>query len=143
MSRSVTHVLAYLMRAEGMSLLDALHFVQEKRPLASPNSGFMRALAELELELHHETSIDMEAYRNDRFCSTDELRWTPQSTATATSSATSTATATAAAALSSSARCASTRHRTAHKRGFFDYDEEDESSGCDSTLSLTSSEDSN
>jgi Dual specificity phosphatase, catalytic domain len=122
MSRSVTHVLGYLMRAQGMSLLNALQFVQEKRALSSPNSGFMSALAEVELELFNTSSIDLETYRNDRFCSTDELRRS---------------TATPAAAVS--LRCSTSRHRTApRQRGFF---EEEESSGDSSqTWSEDSSE---
>jgi Dual specificity phosphatase, catalytic domain len=48
MSRSSAHVMAYLMRHQGMSLFGALQLVQAKRAYASPNSGFFSALAELE-----------------------------------------------------------------------------------------------
>jgi Dual specificity phosphatase, catalytic domain len=124
MSRSVTHVLHYLMRSEGLSLLDALCFVQEKRTLASPNSGFMCALVEVEVELYNTSSIDLEAYRNDRFCSTDELRRS---------------TAAPAAAAAAAAVCCSTRHRTApRQRGFF----EEEESSWDSSQTSSWSEDS-
>jgi Dual specificity phosphatase, catalytic domain len=76
MSRSVTHVLAYLMKHQDLSLLEALQLVREKRSLASPNSGFMQVLAELEVQLHHEASVEMEVYENDRFASSALLQRT-------------------------------------------------------------------
>eukprot|EP00953_Heterococcus_sp_UTEX-ZZ885_P012103 6956-Heterococcus_DN1.PRE.1 len=79
MSRSSTHVLAYLMRHEGMSLFTALQFVQAKRAYASPNSGFLSALAGLELDLHMNASLDSRAllnYEDDRFISAALLRCT-------------------------------------------------------------------
>ncbi|KAK6130327.1 hypothetical protein DH2020_035919 [Rehmannia glutinosa] len=47
-SRSVTVVVAYLMYKNGMSLSEALKHVKIKRPVASPNSGFMLQLQEYE-----------------------------------------------------------------------------------------------
>nr|XP_027116202.1 dual specificity protein phosphatase 1-like isoform X1 [Coffea arabica] len=43
-SRSVTVVVAYLMKKHGMSLSQALEHVRNKRPVASPNPGFMSQL---------------------------------------------------------------------------------------------------
>ncbi|PWA38896.1 dual specificity protein phosphatase 1 [Artemisia annua] len=47
-SRSVTVVLAYLMKKHGMSLSEALDLVKSKRSVASPNSGFMLQLQNYE-----------------------------------------------------------------------------------------------
>ncbi|KDP40107.1 hypothetical protein JCGZ_02105 [Jatropha curcas] len=55
-SRSVTVVVAYLMRKHGMSLSQALQHVKSRRPQASPNSGFILQLQEFEKSLqasHH------------------------------------------------------------------------------------------
>jgi atypical dual specificity phosphatase len=43
-SRSVALLLGYLMKYRGMALSDALAFVQAKREISQPNSGFMRQL---------------------------------------------------------------------------------------------------
>ena len=43
-SRSVACVVAFLMRTQGMTLDLALSYVQEKRPVAKPNEGFMQQL---------------------------------------------------------------------------------------------------
>ena len=43
-SRSVACVVAFLMRTQGMTLELALAYVQEKRPVAKPNEGFMQQL---------------------------------------------------------------------------------------------------
>jgi protein-tyrosine phosphatase len=43
-SRSVACVVAFLMRTQGMTLELALAHVQEKRPVAKPNEGFMQQL---------------------------------------------------------------------------------------------------
>eukprot|EP00953_Heterococcus_sp_UTEX-ZZ885_P001647 1410-Heterococcus_DN1.PRE.7 len=76
MSRSVTHAIGYLMRSDQLSLLQALQLVQAKRPCASPNSGFMRALADVELELHGTASLDLDVYVDDRFssCAAPQLK---------------------------------------------------------------------
>ncbi|KAL0388659.1 UNVERIFIED_CONTAM: Dual specificity protein phosphatase 1 [Sesamum radiatum] len=47
-SRSVTVVVGYLMFKNGMSFTEALQYVKTKRPVASPNSGFMLQLQEYE-----------------------------------------------------------------------------------------------
>eukprot|EP00249_Psilotum_nudum_P014886 c25051_g1_i1 orf=467-1063(-) len=47
-SRSVTVVLAYLMKTHNMNLLQALELVKSKRPEAAPNPGFMSQLREYE-----------------------------------------------------------------------------------------------
>ncbi|ANM64884.1 Dual specificity phosphatase catalytic domain [Arabidopsis suecica] len=47
-SRSVTIVVAYLMKKHGMTLAQALQHVKSKRPVASPNAGFIRQLQDLE-----------------------------------------------------------------------------------------------
>ncbi|KAL3507979.1 hypothetical protein ACH5RR_033361 [Cinchona calisaya] len=50
-SRSVTVVVAYLMKKHGMSVSQALEHVKSKRPVASPNSGFMLQLQNFEKTL--------------------------------------------------------------------------------------------
>ncbi|XP_050220124.1 dual specificity protein phosphatase 1 [Mercurialis annua] len=50
-SRSVTIVVAYLMKKHSMSLSQALEHVKTKRPQASPNSGFMSQLQDFEKSL--------------------------------------------------------------------------------------------
>ncbi|KAL0348801.1 UNVERIFIED_CONTAM: Dual specificity protein phosphatase 1 [Sesamum angustifolium] len=50
-SRSVTVVVGYLMFKNGMSFTEALQYVKTKRPVASPNSGFMLQLQEYERSL--------------------------------------------------------------------------------------------
>ncbi|CAN8258351.1 unnamed protein product [Cochlearia groenlandica] len=47
-SRSVTIVVAYLMKKHGMSLSQALQHVKSRRPVANPNAGFIRQLQDLE-----------------------------------------------------------------------------------------------
>ncbi|KAL3812695.1 hypothetical protein ACJIZ3_013963 [Penstemon smallii] len=47
-SRSVTIIVAYLMFKNGMSLSKAMEHVKGKRPVVSPNSGFMLQLADYE-----------------------------------------------------------------------------------------------
>ncbi|CAA2997936.1 dual specificity phosphatase 1-like [Olea europaea subsp. europaea] len=50
-SRSVTIVVAYLMMKNGISLSEALEHVKRKRPVVSPNSGFISQLENLERSL--------------------------------------------------------------------------------------------
>lgn len=51
-----------------MRLRDALAYVRERRPRASPNQGFMAQLLELEASLHADgVSIDIGRYSADRF----------------------------------------------------------------------------
>ncbi|XP_059650015.1 dual specificity protein phosphatase 1-like [Cornus florida] len=47
-SRSVTIVVAYLMKKHGMSVSQALEHVKSRRPMASPNPGFMLQLQNFE-----------------------------------------------------------------------------------------------
>jgi len=61
MSRSVTLVVAWLMKIHHFTLQNALRLVQEVRPIARPNPGFMRQLKEFEAQCfarRTETSID-------------------------------------------------------------------------------------
>lgn len=44
-SRSAALVIAYLMQAEGLGLMDAWQLTRAGRPCAQPNSGFLRQLA--------------------------------------------------------------------------------------------------
>uniref|UniRef100_A0A5B6YRZ6 Dual specificity protein phosphatase 1 n=1 Tax=Davidia involucrata TaxID=16924 RepID=A0A5B6YRZ6_DAVIN len=50
-SRSVTMVVAYLMKKHGMNVSQALEHVKSKRPLAAPNSGFISQLQNFEKSL--------------------------------------------------------------------------------------------
>ncbi|OVA05514.1 Dual specificity phosphatase [Macleaya cordata] len=50
-SRSVTIVVAYLMKKRRMSLSQALEHVKSRRPLAAPNAGFMLQLQNFEKSL--------------------------------------------------------------------------------------------
>ncbi|KAJ3669617.1 hypothetical protein LUZ60_011567 [Juncus effusus] len=50
-SRSVTIVVAYLMKKHQMSLGSSLSLVRSKRPLAAPNAGFFRQLDNYEKSL--------------------------------------------------------------------------------------------
>lgn len=51
-SCSVTIVVAYLMKKQGMSKSEALHHVRSKRSIASPNPGFRVQLKNFEKSLH-------------------------------------------------------------------------------------------
>lgn len=48
-SRSATLVVAYLMKQYNMHLIDALEFVQLRRPCVNPNKGFINQLGKYEL----------------------------------------------------------------------------------------------
>ncbi|KAI5065217.1 hypothetical protein GOP47_0019912 [Adiantum capillus-veneris] len=50
-SRSVTVVVAYLMKTYGMNFTEALDLVRSKRPQAAPNPGFILQLKMLERKL--------------------------------------------------------------------------------------------
>ncbi|KAK8560803.1 hypothetical protein V6N13_026238 [Hibiscus sabdariffa] len=50
-SRSVTIVVAYLMKQHSLSFSDAMEHVRSKRPLAAPNPGFVQQLKEFEKSL--------------------------------------------------------------------------------------------
>ncbi|CAK8563552.1 unnamed protein product [Lathyrus sativus] len=58
-SRSVTIIVAYLMKYRGMSLSEALQHVKNKRPKAAPNRGFIRQLEEFEKSLQGENCISI------------------------------------------------------------------------------------
>ena len=72
MSRSATMVIAYLMRVEGMTLAAALALTKECRPVASPNSGFMRLLILEEAKLFGTTTVQLDLYAKNRFGTADE-----------------------------------------------------------------------
>ncbi|KAK7493217.1 hypothetical protein BaRGS_00015554 [Batillaria attramentaria] len=57
-SRSATIVLAYLMKAKGLSLNDAFTYLRSKRPSSFPNSGFMIQLKTFEDSLAKETESE-------------------------------------------------------------------------------------
>eukprot|EP00953_Heterococcus_sp_UTEX-ZZ885_P023370 12851-Heterococcus_DN1.PRE.1 len=88
MSRSVTHWIAYLMKHQDLSLLEALQFVREKRLIGSPDSGFMHILAEVEIQRHQAASINVEVYRSDRFASSALLQYASSVTPSNTSAST-------------------------------------------------------
>mmetsp|Transcript_14648 Transcript_14648/g.19227 ORF Transcript_14648/g.19227 Transcript_14648/m.19227 type:complete len:214 (-) Transcript_14648:717-1358(-) len=67
MSRSSTIVVSYLMRHKQMDLIEALGYTKNKRPMSSPNSGFMKQLLELEKELYGKETVDLDRYKLDRF----------------------------------------------------------------------------
>ncbi|XP_076928949.1 dual specificity protein phosphatase 1-like [Bidens hawaiensis] len=53
-SRSVSIVVAYLMKKHGMSFPEAMKLVKSKRPVAAPNSGFVLQLKNYEKSLSGE-----------------------------------------------------------------------------------------
>ncbi|XP_074292189.1 dual specificity protein phosphatase 1-like isoform X2 [Silene latifolia] len=55
-SRSVTVILAYLLKKRGMMLSEALQHVRRKRPQASPNAGFIKQLQNYEQSLRAKES---------------------------------------------------------------------------------------
>ncbi|KAL3152607.1 hypothetical protein ABBQ32_001625 [Trebouxia sp. C0010 RCD-2024] len=69
-SRSVTLALAYLMQTKDWTLKQALTFVTEHRPCASPNAGFMTQLLTLEEKLHGKKTVKVKRTKPDpRVCS--------------------------------------------------------------------------
>ncbi|XP_016104275.1 dual specificity protein phosphatase 14-like [Sinocyclocheilus grahami] len=56
-SRSPSLIMAYLMRFEGLSLLQAHQRVLAARPFIRPNAGFWRQLLQYERKLTHSNSI--------------------------------------------------------------------------------------
>eukprot|EP00612_Vaucheria_litorea_P002193 CAMPEP_0171456346 /NCGR_PEP_ID=MMETSP0945-20130129/2867_1 /TAXON_ID=109269 /ORGANISM="Vaucheria litorea, Strain CCMP2940" /LENGTH=216 /DNA_ID=CAMNT_0011981747 /DNA_START=264 /DNA_END=911 /DNA_ORIENTATION=- len=74
MSRSATIVMAYCMTYENMKAVDALRHLQMKRPLVSPNPGFMAQLLILEKSIYGINTLDIEKYKMDRFASADALK---------------------------------------------------------------------
>ncbi|KAI4378880.1 hypothetical protein MLD38_016302 [Melastoma candidum] len=57
-SRSVTIVVAYMMKKHGMTYLQALEHVKSRRPQACPNSGFVSQLRDFEKSLRELASQD-------------------------------------------------------------------------------------
>ncbi|KAG5192772.1 hypothetical protein JKP88DRAFT_242647 [Tribonema minus] len=76
-SRSATIVLSFLMAAQGMALVDALAFLQAKRPQASPNVNFMRQLVAYEQALTATTTLDADKYALNRMQCAASLRVAP------------------------------------------------------------------
>ncbi|KAL1280829.1 hypothetical protein QQF64_015429 [Cirrhinus molitorella] len=60
-SRSPSLIMAFLMRYEGLSLLQAHQHVLAARPFIRPNAGFWRQLLQYEKKLTHSNSIRMVA----------------------------------------------------------------------------------
>ncbi|TYJ19757.1 hypothetical protein E1A91_A09G214100v1 [Gossypium mustelinum] len=64
-SRSVTVVIAYLMKKHGMRFSQALEHIKRRRPQASPNSGFILQLQQFEKTLrgkeYEKTRLDRSA----------------------------------------------------------------------------------
>uniref|UniRef100_A0A3B4E3N1 Protein-tyrosine-phosphatase n=1 Tax=Pygocentrus nattereri TaxID=42514 RepID=A0A3B4E3N1_PYGNA len=60
-SRSPALVMAFLIKNEGLSLLQAHQRVLEARPFIRPNAGFWRQLQEYERQLRHCNSVRMVA----------------------------------------------------------------------------------
>lgn len=73
MSRSSTVVLAYLMKYENMDLISAFSHTKQRRPLISPNTGFMQQLLLLEHKLYSKNTLDITLYSKDRFAPIEQL----------------------------------------------------------------------
>lgn len=58
-SRSVSLILAYLMKYADMSLKQAFHHVRSVRPQVRPNTGFFKQLIEYEQRLRGDTTVTM------------------------------------------------------------------------------------
>lgn len=78
MSRAVSVTVAYLIKYEQMTLLEAMSLVKSFRREASPNPGFMKQL--IKFEVQHQSNfatshdqpllvptVDIDLYRMDRF----------------------------------------------------------------------------
>ncbi|XP_021757100.1 dual specificity protein phosphatase 1-like isoform X2 [Chenopodium quinoa] len=63
-SRSVTIILAYLIKKHGMTLSQALEYVRSKRRQASPNAGFLQQLQKYEQSL--QGFMDSEALKTQK-----------------------------------------------------------------------------
>ena len=61
-SRSCSIILSYLIQHRGMTLIEAFAHTQERRPMISPNSGFMEQLSRLEQRVTGKTTIDPSKY---------------------------------------------------------------------------------
>jgi atypical dual specificity phosphatase len=58
-SRSVSLILAYLMKYQKMSLKTAFHHVKSIRPQIRPNTGFFKQLIDYEERIHGSSSVQM------------------------------------------------------------------------------------
>ncbi|XP_014354563.1 dual specificity protein phosphatase 18-like [Latimeria chalumnae] len=58
-SRSASLCMAYLMKYERISLLEAHRWVKSRRPIVRPNAGFWRQLMEYEHQLFGKNSVKM------------------------------------------------------------------------------------
>lgn len=67
MSRSCSIVLAYLVKHQGMTLAQAFVHVKERRPVTSPNPGFMAQLVDFERKIRGVATIDPVRYSTARF----------------------------------------------------------------------------
>ena len=63
-SRSASTVIAYLMCHLGYTLKDAFLLAHKKRPVVTPNLGFMDKLSELEKSIKGKSSIDLFKYES-------------------------------------------------------------------------------
>lgn len=72
-SRSVSTIIAYLMKEDGMSPRSALSLIQESRPDASPNSGYMDELEKYDKVLRQHRRKEHVAEMNTIKKITDEL----------------------------------------------------------------------
>ena len=61
-SRSPTVVAAYLMKRKGMSLKAAFGQIVRVRPQISPNTGFIRQLKEMEIQLYGSCSLEVDEF---------------------------------------------------------------------------------
>lgn len=58
-SRSASICLAYLMKHQGLTLLDAYNYVKLRRPKIKPNCGFFKQLIEYEKEIFGDNTVRM------------------------------------------------------------------------------------
>lgn len=68
-SRSVSFVLAYLMKTKKLNLQEAYDFVSNKRDIY-PNVNFVKQLVEYEIQLYGESTFDYDKYVVDNIYST-------------------------------------------------------------------------
>jgi len=65
-SRSSTAVIAYLLKEKQMTTDQALKLVQEKRPIAHPNCGFMRQLLNYEKRLSFQQKFKQQQFLREQ-----------------------------------------------------------------------------